>query len=156
MKKENQPDLQGSWTACEITVIYKPGYKCENPLTNSLATFMFIRSVWNPELFPLQSHLMAFFLDFTGRVIAYRPICTGSMRSTTVDKRLIASIALQTLANSVITAISRPSGNIKPSATDLSIFKSLKEGLALLDIELLDHFIISNNNYLSMHDEKLL
>jgi DNA repair protein RadC len=156
MEKENQPEIHGSWTACELTIIYKAGYKCENPLTNSMTAYMFMRSVWNPELFPLQSHCMAFFLDRKGRTIAYRPMTTGSMYSVTVDIRLIACLALQTLADSVITAISRPSGSMKGSASDLATMKKLKEALLLLDITLLDHLIISKNNYLSMNDEKLL
>ena len=54
--------MQEQWTATEISIIYKPGYKCESPITNSLSAYMFMRSVWSPELLPLQSHCMAFFL----------------------------------------------------------------------------------------------
>jgi DNA repair protein RadC len=154
--QQNTTNMQDHWTATELTIIYKPGYRCEKPLDSTVAAFMFIRSVWNPELFPLQSHCMAFFLNRKGRTIAYRPISTGSMSSITVDIKLIACLALQTLADSVITAISRPSGNMNPSEKDLALIKKLKDGLDLLEIKLLDHLIISNNNYLSLHDENLL
>ena len=76
--------------------------------------------------------------------------------ATTVDIRLIASLALQTLAAYVITACSRPSGHLKPSESDLTTIKKLRDGLHLLDVQLWDHFIISGNNYLSLHDEKLI
>jgi len=147
---------ENNWTASELTIIYKPGYRVENPLANTLAGYMFIRSVWNPELFPLQSHCMAFFLDRKGRTIAYRPISTGCMSSITIDIRLIACLAVQILASDVITAISRPSGNVNPNEADLELIKKLKDSLDFLGVNLLDHYIISGNNYLSFHDEKLL
>lgn len=149
-------NLQEQWTASEIGVIYKPGYRTENPLMNSLATYMFLRSIWNPEILHLQSHCVALFLDRRGRAIAFRAISTGSMSSVTPDRRLIACLAVRTLADSVITAVSRPSGNVKPNDSDLSLVNKLKDGLDLLDIKLLDHFIISGSNYLSFYDEKLL
>ena len=149
-------DLQEQWTASEMTIVFKRGYKVENPLANALASFMFIRSVWSEELMPLQSHCMAFFLDRKGRTIAYRPISTGSMSSITVDTKLIACLAVRTLADSVITAIGRPSGVMTPSEADLSLVKKLKEGLDLLNVRLLDHFLICGASYLSFHDEGLL
>ena len=148
--------MQDNWKACELTVIYKPGYKCENPLTNSLIAYKFMRSVWNPELLTLQSHFMAFFLDPKGRTIAYRPITTGSMGFTPIDIKLICCLALQTLASSVMTAISRPSASLKASASGLENAKKLKLCLSLFDIKLLDHLIIADNSYLSLHDKDLI
>src|ERR1700743_2113840 len=125
--------MQDNRTATELTIMYKRGYKCENPLTNPLVAYMFIRSVWSPELFSLQSHFMAFFIDPNGKTLAYRPISTGDMCKITVDVRLIASLALQTLSTYVITAHSRPSGNLTPSDKDLALVKQLKDALKLLN-----------------------
>lgn len=152
----NSNTLQEQWTASQMTIIFKPGYKCESPIINSLSAYMFIRSVWDPELFPLQSHCMAFFLDRPGRNIAYRPISTGNITAITIDIKLIACLAVQTLASGVITAISRPSGNVKPNDSDLALAKKLKGGLKLLDVKLLDHFIICGNNYVSLCDEGII
>ena len=149
-------ELHQQWTASQMTIIFKPGYKCENPIMNSLSAYMFIRSVWDPELFPLQSHCMAFFLDRRGRTIAYRSIGTGNMTTVTVDIKLIACLAVQTLSNSVIIAVSRPSGNVKANNSDLELAQKLKEGLNLLNVQLLDYFVLCGNNYVSLADEDIL
>ena len=88
--------------------------------------------------------------------MAYRPITTGSMGFTPIDTKLICCLALQTLASSVMTAISRPSAALKASEKDVELTQKLKLGLSLFDIKLLDHLIITDNSYLSLHDKDLI
>lgn len=84
-------------------------------------------------------------------------ISQGGLTGTVVDIRLIAKIALDTLATSVVFIHNHPSGNVKPSEQDISLTKKMKQALALLDIVVLDHIIIvPNGNYYSFMDEGIL
>lgn len=84
-------------------------------------------------------------------------ISQGGLTGTVVDIRLIAKIALDTLATSVVFIHNHPSGNAKPSEQDISLTKKMKEALALLDIVVLDHIIIvPNGDYYSFMDQGIL
>jgi DNA repair protein RadC len=75
---------------------------------------------------------------------------------TVVDIKLIAKYAIDCLASGVILAHNHPSGNLKPSNEDLAITKRIKEGLKTLDIQVLDHIILTSDGYLSFGDEGIL
>ncbi|WAC40141.1 JAB domain-containing protein [Pedobacter sp. SL55] len=77
----------------------------------------------------------------------------GGGSSTVMDTRVVFAIALKSTATSIILAHNHPSGNLRPSSDDIRITKKLKDAAKLLDIELHDHLIISENNYFSMAEE---
>jgi DNA repair protein RadC len=63
------------------------------------------------------------------------------------------SVALKTLATGLILAHNHPSGNLKPSEADKQITSKIKQAAKLLDIELMDHIIISSEGYYSFADD---
>lgn len=146
----------GSWTASEITIHFKPGVKCENPINSCQSAYELIRSLWDQESINFQEQYMALFLNPVGKTIGYRVICTGTMLSTPVDIRLIASLALHTFAASVILSHNHPSGKLEASKADVLTTKKVKKALKLIDVKLLDHLIISESGYLSMAVKGLL
>lgn len=83
-------------------------------------------------------------------------IAKGNIDKTLVDVRLICKYAILNNSTKVIVAHNHPSGNLVPSEQDKNITKKIKESLALLDIELLDHLIIHHDQYYSFADNKLL
>jgi DNA repair protein RadC len=70
-----------------------------------------------------------------------------------MDAKLIVSPALHTMACSVIIAHNHPSGKLEPSDMDLKITKKVKAALDLIDVKLLDHFIVTENGYYSFAEE---
>ena len=72
------------------------------------------------------------------------------------DIHIILKNALLNSASRLIVAHNHPSGNLKPSREDIAMTEKLKEAAALMDIKLLDHLVIGDNNYCSMADEGLL
>ncbi len=80
----------------------------------------------------------------------------GGIRGTIADVRLILSVALKTLASGLILANNHPSGSLKPSEADKQITSKIRQAAKLLDIELLDHIIISSEGYCSFMDEGIL
>jgi DNA repair protein RadC len=78
------------------------------------------------------------------------------MSATIADPKLIFSAALKAGACSVIIAHNHPSGNIEPSAEDKKLTSRVRSGGELLEIQLIDHIIITADNYFSFCDQGLL
>jgi DNA repair protein RadC len=95
-------------------------------------------------------------MNSKGKTLGYRVIGMGRMHSTPVDIRLIASLALHTLATCVIVAHNHSSGDLMPSENDLNTTKRVKNVLKLIDVILIDHLIISNRDHFSMSNMKLI
>lgn len=155
-KKQRLAQLRGDWTAGEIRVTYKPGLKSRPPITGTVEAYLFISSLWDKKLITLQEQMMAVFMNRTGQVIGYRLLNTGNISHCDIDTRLLVSLALHCMASSVIIAHNHPSGNLTPSDADITLTKKVRDALALIDITLLDHQIITVGGWLSMANEKLL
>lgn len=96
------------------------------------------------------------FLNHDNRVLAKRQLTTGGITSAVVDVRMLFKAALEHAATGMIISHNHPSGSLKPSAEDKKITQKILEAGRILDIQLLDHLIITQNAYLSFADEGLL
>lgn len=85
------------------------------------------------------------FLNNQHQVIEYEELFKGTIGGTSVHPREVVKKALLHNAAAVILAHNHPSGNQKPSQADKQITEKLKQALSLVDIRLLDHFIIGDN-----------
>ena len=155
-KKQRLSAIRGDWTAGRIRVTYKPGLKSCPPITGTVEAYHFISSLWDKELISLQEQIMAIFMNRTGQVIGYRLLNTGNISNCHIDTRLLVSLALHCMASSVIIAHNHPSGNLTPSDADIILTKKVSEALALIDVTLLDHLIITVGRWFSMVNEGLL
>ena len=118
-----------------------------NPLESPQATEQYLKSILrdNPhEVFA------CLFLDTRHRVIAFEELFHGTIDGATVYPRVVAEKALQHRAAALIVAHNHPSGISEPSLADQAITRRLKDALALLDIRLLDHFVIGEGAPVSM------
>jgi DNA repair protein RadC len=89
-------------------------------------------------------------------VIGSYQLSKGGLTGTIADVRLILSVALKTLATGLILAHNHPSGNLKPSEADKQITSKIRQAAKLMDIEVLDHMILSSNGYFSFTDDGIL
>lgn len=96
------------------------------------------------------------FLNKGNGVVKKEIISKGGIDSTIVDVRVIMKRALLLSATSIVLVHNHPSGNTKPSQSDINITKSIKDGAMLLNISLLDHIIVGDTNYYSFADEGIL
>jgi DNA repair protein RadC len=92
----------------------------------------------------------AMYLDSQNRVIAFDRLFTGTLTQTSVYPREVIRAALAHGAASVILAHNHPSGNVLPSRADEVLTQTLNEALALVDVRVLDHIIVSGQQALSM------
>ena len=99
---------------------------------------------------------LVLFLDIQNRLLASEKMFSGSLSETSVYPREVIKRALHHNAASVIFAHNHPSGIAQQSQADELITKQLKQALALVDVRVLDHFIVAGNNTLSFSERGLL
>ncbi len=118
-------------------------------IRTSSDTANFLQSLLQDE--PVEKFVVIF-VNKGQRVLATETFGLGGITGTVVDIRLIAKRALELGATGVIVSHNHPSGNLRPSNDDKSLTKKIKSGLALLDILLIDHIIVSDEGYHSFAD----
>lgn len=96
------------------------------------------------------------FLNRSNKVINKMKISQGGISGTVTDVRMIMKNAIECLASGIIVCHNHPSGNLNPSESDSKITQKIKEAGNLMDIQLLDHLIISDKEYYSFADNGLL
>jgi DNA repair protein RadC len=85
---------------------------------------------------------MVLFLDNQNRLIAHETLFTGTINHTQVHPREVLKAVLKRNAAAVILAHNHPSGLAEPSKADRCITTRLQQGLALIDVCILDHLVI--------------
>ena len=95
-------------------------------------------------------------LDAQHRVIACEELFRGTLTQTSVYPREVVKCALGQNAAAVIFAHNHPSGIAEPSHADEILTRSLKSALALVDIQVLDHFIVAGSRTMSFAERGLL
>ena len=96
------------------------------------------------------------FLDSQNRLIEFQEMFRGTLSQTSVYPREVVKACLSLNAASVILTHNHPSGSLNPSRADESLTQVLKTALALIDVRVLDHIIVSSANSLSMAEKGLI
>lgn len=99
---------------------------------------------------------VALFLDAQNRVIEIVELFRGTLTQTSVYPREVVKAALKFNAGAVIFAHNHPSGIAEPSHADETLTQALKQALALVDVRVLDHFIVANGGVISFAERGLL
>ena len=92
-------------------------------------------------------------LDTRHQLLGYHELFHGTIDTTSVHPREVVKLALHKNAAAIIVAHNHPSGNADPSQSDILITQRLKAALELVDIRLLDHFIIGQGEITSLADQ---
>jgi DNA repair protein RadC len=102
-----------------------------------------------------QEHLGAVLLDARHRLGRQREIFVGTLNRSVVSPSEILRFALSDSASAVVLFHNHPSGDPTPSPDDIAITHKVQQSLALLDIELVDHLVVSEHRYMSMKQAQL-
>lgn len=100
-----------------------------------------------------QENVVALYLNTKNEIIKKDTVFIGSLNSSIAHPREIFNRAISYSAARIILAHNHPSGNVEPSEADLSFTHRMIEAGELLGIEVLDHFIIGENCYLSLREK---
>lgn len=99
---------------------------------------------------------VAMFLDSQHRLIATHELFRGTLTQTSVYPREVVKAALKENAAAVIFSHNHPSGVAEPSKSDEALTNALKSSLALVDVRVLDHFVVAGTSIVSFAERGLL
>lgn len=95
-------------------------------------------------------HFSVLFLNNKHQVLCFERMFSGTIDGAAVYPRVVVQRALEHNAAAVIFAHNHPSGNAEPSESDRAITRRLSEALSLVDIRVLDHFVVSQSSWVSL------
>ena len=129
--------------------VFKAGPRLERPA--AVRDYLRLKLVAEPnEIF------VVVFMNSMHDVLAVEPMFHGTINATSVYPRVVLQRALQLNAAAVIFAHQHPSGTTEPSNADRVLTEQLKTALALIDVRVLDHFVIGQGAPYSFAESGLL
>lgn len=140
---------------CEVQVSYRPKYENANhPVIRSSSDIEKLRwQMFSEDTICYREEFVVVFLNKANRVLGLTKMFSGGISSTVVDVKMIAQQALLANASSVVLAHNHPSGSLIPSMQDDTLTRRIKDSLALFDIRVLDHVIMTLDGKYSYSDE---
>lgn len=126
-------------------------------IKDSKSVFDVLISNWEPGTLGANESFYIILMNRAHRINGIIQHSKGGLTGTVTDKRMIIACAVLSLSTSIILAHNHPSGNLQPSETDKQITKDIKVAANILDITVLDHLIITEDNgYFSFADNGLI
>jgi len=146
------------FNVAEVEISYKPNYKpSERPqISTSQQAYDILIAHWSLGRIDFLEEFKIILLNRRNKVLGLAEISTGGVSGTLADPKVIFAIALKSGASGVILCHNHPSQELEPSKEDIALTQKLKQGAKLLDISILDHLIISKDNFYSFADEGLI
>ena len=146
-------DFSCLWAAREINRRYLRETLQRNRLHNPTLIRSYLRDLFKNYL---SEHFCVLLLDAQLQLIDTLDISQNDNRRVSLNMRLIVGHCLQHGAHFVFLAHNHPSGDERASQADIDCTHKLQDALGLVDIEILDHFIVTPNNIISLRERKLL
>ena len=125
-------------------------------LNTPYSVIEYAKKVVNKDTISIYESFYLIAINQNNNVLGYTTISNGSINNCSIDIRIICKYAIETLCTEVIIIHNHPSDNPKPSQNDIDITKRIKEGLAIFDIQLVDHVIVTEHNHYSFACEGML
>ncbi|MEK0414546.1 MAG: hypothetical protein RL070_2034 [Bacteroidota bacterium] len=139
-------------SAAEIKVSYIPKKMLGSKISCSEDAYHVLKEFYPQDTISLQERFVVAYLNRAHNVIGVYEASVGGLTGTIADPRLILSVALKIAATSIILSHNHPSGNLNPSNTDQELTNKIREACKYLDINVLDHIIITPKTFYSFAD----
>jgi DNA repair protein RadC len=142
----------------EIQLVYKPVIRPSQRLKVGQASdvYKMLLDSWGMDSIDIVEQFKIVLLNRANKVLGVSLISTGGLSGTVVDLKVVFAIALKGGATSLVLSHNHPSGNLKPSGADIAITKRIKDAGKILDIEVVDHLIVTSEAYYSFAEEGLI
>jgi DNA repair protein RadC len=134
----------------EVHLTYKTKVnpKDRTRVTSSKDAYKLLFDSWNKNMIEHVEEFKLLLLNQSNAVLGILSVSKGGISGTVTDVRLIFQGALKTNASGIIVCHNHPSGNLNPSESDTKITQKIKEAGNIMDIQLLDHLIITAEDWL--------
>lgn len=123
-------------------------------IVTALSVVNYIERNCQPESDQWREMAWILTLNKSCEVTGHFLLSIGGTGETVIDKKIVAKVAIEQLADAVILVHNHPSGDSKPSQADIRQTGEVKKALGLFDIKLLDHVIIGYNEFYSFAAEE--
>ncbi len=143
-------------TIREIKLSYSKNGVENIKITDSNSAYKVLLDNWDMDTIELQEEFKVLLLNRANDVLGIYPLSKGGVSGTVVDVKLLLASAIKANASGIIIAHNHPSGNLKPSEQDTRLTRKIKEGAKLLDLNLLDHLIVTKKSFYSFTDNSVL
>ncbi|HLV24338.1 MAG TPA: JAB domain-containing protein [Moheibacter sp.] len=142
----------------EVELIYRTdsSFNERHKISNTEDAHNILRQNWDENKIELLEQAKILLLNRAMQVLGIYNLSSGGTSGTVVDAKQIFAVALKANASAIILAHNHPSGNLTPSDADKKITEKICKGGKFLDIEVLDHIIITKNQYYSFADSNNL
>ena len=138
----------------EIEVSYKTNSSTKVKINRSLDAYNVLIDTWDFNKIELQEEFKIIILNRASQVLGIHSLSKGGTSATIVDAKILFSVALKCNASSIILAHNHPSGNLIPSNRDIELTKKLISASKFLDIQILDHLVVSKGGFYSLADKE--
>jgi DNA repair protein RadC len=144
-------------TVCDVKISYQPKVKAgERPVLRKSADIykmLVDNRVFSPETIEYKEYFKVILFNSACGVLGISHISEGGTGHVPVDIKHVMQAAILSNATGMALCHNHPSGNCNPSYQDDSVTKKIREACRIMDITVLDHLIISPENYYSYADE---
>ena len=153
---KNFPGL-GPAKSCQIIALVELGKRLFQNKKSSI--YLSPKDIFN-DLRDIRSskkeHFVVFYLDARNQEIKKEIISVGTINSSIVHPREVYEPAVKHMAAQIVIAHNHPTGILEPSKEDIEVTNKLLKAGEVLGIDLTDHIIVSENNYFSFKENKLI
>ena len=137
----------------EITLKYKSSGVKKTKITNSKDSYELLKQMYDADTLEYCESSIVIYLNRANNSIGWQKISQGGITGTVVDVRMVLATALKCGATGIILSHNHPSGNLFPSDADDKLTKQIFEASKIMEIQLLDHLIITTDGYYSYADQ---
>jgi DNA repair protein RadC len=143
----------------EVCLIYKSKVKPSDrkKISSSFDAHKIFMENWNPDTIEHVEEFKILLMNRSNSVLGIMDVSKGGISGCVVDNRIIFQAAIKANASGIIVCHNHPSGNLNPSESDTKITQKIKNAGAVVEVQLLDHLIITTDgSYYSFADNGLL
>jgi len=152
------PDLFSQTEIAEVQLIYRSKVPASQRVKISCSrdAYDLLLKSWDSDTLEYVEEFKMLLMNRSNAVLGILSVSRGGISGTVTDVRLVFQAAIKANASGIIVCHNHPSGNLNPSESDTKITNKIKEAGNLMDIQLLDHLIITGEDYYSFADNGLL
>jgi DNA repair proteins len=150
--------MENLFAVNEIKLTYKTKVKASEryQVFCSMDMYKVLMKVYDCDTMEYKEYFKVILLNQANKVLGVHNLSEGGIDGTYADVRQILQIALLTNATGIIISHNHPSGNTEPSINDKRLTNAINQACKVMNIQLLDHLIVTTESYYSFGDNGMI